>query len=244
MLLRGTAVASVALASWACGLFDAPPPLPTVATPTANLLANGGFEAGVAPWVAHTLPAQPGATLQLSDRSPHAGAHAVELTLSGAEAGDAARAVVVTQAANPQAFPEFVSGYYRVDDWQPHAPSEYLYFSITVRGGDFPGGAPAHELRVLIGAPSEPELQPFLTFAFLSRAAPVLHRWTYFGFPVKPAFQLHFEQMPSRWDGIDVSVAVRFDGRDAGDAPSSASVLFDDLYAGTQVDNPNRPPDP
>jgi len=244
MVLRGAAVACLALASAACGLFDAPPPLPTVEPANANLLANAGFEAGAAPWVAATVPPQPGAALQLSDRSPHAGAHAVELTLAGGEGEKETRAAVATQASKPTAFPEFVSGFYRVDDWQPQAPFQYLYFSITVHGGDLADGAPAHELRILIGAVSEPPLEPFVTYAFLSRAAPVLHRWTYFGFPVEQTFRSHFVQLPSRWDGIDVSVGVRFDLRDAHDAPASADVVFDDLYAGTQADNPNRPPDP
>lgn len=244
VVLRGAAVACLALASSACGLFDAPPPLPTVATPNANLLANAGFEAGAAPWVAATVPPQPAAAIRLSAVSPHAGAQAVELKLAGAEGDERARATVATQAVNAAAFPEFVSGFYRVDDWQPHSPFQYLYFSITVHGGDFADGAPTHELRVLVGASSEPPLQPFVTFAFLSRAAPVLHRWTYFGFPVKPTFQTHFAFLPSHWDGIDVSVGVRFDGRAAHDTPASADVVFDDLYAGTQADNPNRPPDP
>ena len=244
VVLRGTAVACLALASAACGLFDAPPPLPTTTKADANLLVNAGFETGAAPWVAATVPPQPGAAIELSERLPHAGANAVELKLAGGEGDEGARATVATQAANPAAFPEFVSGFYRVDDWQPHAPFQYLYFSITVHGGDFRDGLPTHELRVLVGATVEPPLQTFVTYAFLSRAAPVLHRWTYFGFPVKEAFEPHFAQLPSRWDGIDVSVAVRYDVRNAHDAPASASVVFDDLYAGRQADNPNRPPDP
>jgi hypothetical protein len=243
-VLRVGAVGSLALASAACGLFDAPPPLPTAAPSNANLLANPGFEAGGEPWRVTGVRGLERAPLPFTDGAPYIGARSMELKVVGGETDQGTKATVAAQSVDPQAFPEFVSGFYRVDDWQPTARFVYLYFSITVHGGDFTDGAPTHELRVIIGAPVEPPQEPQVVYAFLSRAAPVLHRWTYVGFPVKSAFQAHVGQMPSRWDGIDIGMAVRFDGRDTHDPPVSAAVSFDDLYAGPQADNPNRPRDP
>ena len=244
VVLRGAAVACLALASSACGLFDAPPPLPTAVPANVNILVNAGFEAGPEPWVASSGADFQSAPVVISDVAPHGGKHALELKLAGGGAEGDTQAGVVTQATNPHEFPEFVSGFYRVDDWQPRAQFRYLYVSVTVAGGDFPGGARFHELRILVGAPTEPPLLPNLTFAFLRRDPPVLHHWTYFGFPLKTTFQSHFAYLPPHWDAIYITVGVRSDLSDASRTSGSADVVFDDLYAGTQADNPNRPPDP
>lgn len=240
MALRGTAILGVALLAASCGLSKTPSPLPTATVVDTNLIANNGFEAGVAPWVAATLPNQPGKTPSISDGVAHAGTHSVELRLTSSGEGSGVNAA--SQSVATKDFPEFFAGFYRIDDWQPHALFQYVYFSVNVHGGEFSDPGQPHEVRFLTGARIEPSLEPGVVYVFLSRDAPVVGKWTYFSYPVKTAFE-HFGALPAKWDSVDVSVGVRYDGQQPQDASSSADVFYDDLYLGPQASNPDRLPD-
>jgi hypothetical protein len=242
--LRLIGAASLVVTASSCGLFDAPPPLPTPGPSFSNLIANPGFEILGAPWIAIGFPPPPVTTPPLSTDRPHGGNVSLDLSLLGREGSPARAASAGWQRLGSATFPEFVSGFYRVDDWQPHADFQYLYFGVTVRGGDFVDGMPLHEIRFLVGAPENPAPDANVAYIFLSRAAPVLHQWTYFSYPVRQAFDERFGGAPNKWDSIEVQVGVRFDGRKPEDPPSSAEVFFDDMYAGPQADNSNRPPEP
>ncbi|MBI2723830.1 MAG: hypothetical protein HYX50_02085 [Chloroflexi bacterium] len=226
----------------ACGILKAPPPLPT-ATPSASIgITNASFEQTQAPWTATAGTAPNG--FSISDAAAHSGARSARLTLAG---GTTSEAAGVTQPVVNPKFPEFVSGFYRVDDWRPGDPAGlmYLQFSIVVRGGDFGDNLPQHELRVLIaGAPREPQPDPAVRYTFLDRGAPQSKRWVYFSYPVTEAFLFRFGKAPSRWDAIELRLEVRSDPPERGGTTGAASVYFDDLYVGDQRDNPNRPPDP
>ncbi|MDP9236043.1 MAG: hypothetical protein M3P30_01360 [Chloroflexota bacterium] len=146
------------------------------------------------------------------------------------------------QGIGTDTFPEFISGFYRVDRWAPHADVQYLEFLVSVQGADFDQEGQSRELRFSIGALDQPLIEPDVSYVFVSRAPPVLHKWTYFSYPVRQAFESRFEKVPTHWQGISIGVGARLDGRQPNNAPASADVLFDDIYAGPQADNPNRPP--
>ena len=211
------AVAALALLATGCGLYkDQPYP---VATPTAtatNLLRNPGFEDTTA-WTASEQGA-----FSVSGEQRRSGGESGELRGTN-------KSVAVSQPlADGTVIPEFVSGFYRLDAWKPKTDGE-IGFRVTVRAGgaDFiihfaagglqeaPGGLPGNE-----------------KYVFLTRAAPATGAWTYFGYPVAAAFRDRYGLAATGVQGVAVALELRGDGTQA---------WFDDLYAGSQVGNPNRP---
>jgi hypothetical protein len=206
-----------------CGAFDESPPPPTPAPSASNLIVDAGFE-GLAPaWT--VFP--PANAHEISTAAAHGGASSLALHASAA-----VPALAASQGLHPAAFPEFLSGYYRVDDW----PDAGAMLQFVVKAA---GGAPeeVRELRfVIAGAETEPEQSPTARYVFLSRDRPTVGEWTYFGYPLALAFEGRTGSVPQAWTSIDVTLEVRVSG-DGGDA----TVYYDDLYVGPQVDNPNRP---
>jgi hypothetical protein len=241
-VLFGFVLLAFAAAGAGCGLLDAPPPLPTPPPAEGNLLANPGFEDGDQGWLA---PQQAGSTpFSVSEDEAHEGSRSMRLQLTGRPSASSGSAGGV-QAVDTTVFPGFVSGFYRVDSWQPDSGQQYLQFAVRVLGSDLDGNVPAHELRFVIGGNERDAPAPRDANAvFISRAAPVVGRWTYFAYPVGSALESRFGRVPLRWDGIQLSLEVRYDNSTADVPFEAADVYFDDLFMGYQFQNPNRPADP
>jgi hypothetical protein len=207
----------------ACGAFEESPPAPTPTPSASNLLADAGFE-GLAPaWT--VFP--PANAHELTTTEAHNGAASMALHLS-----PQVPALAASQALNPAAFPEFLSGFYRVDGW----PDEGGVLQFVVKAQ---GGAPeeVREVRFVIGGASdEPEPAPQARYVFLSRDRPAVGEWTYFGYPIALAFEGRTGAIPQAWTSIDISLEAR-----SLDGTLRATVYFDDIYVGPQVGNPNRP---
>lgn len=237
------ALCALAVTAASCGVLKAPPPLPTATPSHANLLVNGGFESGAEGWT--PIPAESSGPVDVTHTVAHDGKLSLALHLRGGGVAGAGRTTGAGQPLNAQAFPEVISGFYRVDRWQSKAASQNVRFVMSVRGGDFDNGPGVHQVRfVIAGSDAAATLLPEVTQVYLSRAAPPLRRWAYFGYPVKQAFIDRFGKAPTRWERIDVSVEAGYDGELGGEPGVSADVFFDDLYAGPLAQNPNRPADP
>jgi len=226
----------------ACGVLKAPPALPTGSPSHSNVLVNGGFEAGADGWA--PVLAEAAGPVDVVDGSGHGGRRSLALRLSGNGTAGTGRTIGATQTVNTEAFPEMVSGFYRVDRWQPNAASQNVRFVVSVRGGDFGDGLGVHVVRFIVaGSDAAAALLPGVAQTYLSRAAP-LRRWTYFGYPVKQAFADRFGKAPTRWDAMEISVEAGYDGETGGGPGAAAEVSFDDVYAGPLAQNPNHPADP
>jgi hypothetical protein len=220
-----TALAFIAWAALAagCGAFEESSPPPSPVPGSANLLADGGFEGTAPAWV--VFP--PAGAHELTTEQSHSGTSSIALHLS-----QQVGALSATQSLNPASFPEFLSGYYRVDGW-PDGEA-YLQFVVKATGG---AAEEVRELRfVIAGAASDPEPAPEARYVFLSRGAPASGEWVYFAYPIRQAFESRAGAVPQAWNSIDVSLEAR---SLAGE--SEGTVYFDDLFAGAQIDNPNRP---
>ncbi len=234
--------AGVATLFSACGLLEELPPVPTETPANYNFLANPGFEVDGAPW--RTLDSPAWGPFEISEGVAHTGDHSLGLSLNGGPGETATRIVGGVQDTTPFEFPEFVSGFYRVDRWEPVATFQYLQFVVIVRGGDFGDEFALHEIRFPIaGAPRQPFELSNARFVFLSRDAPVMNRWTYFSYPIKQAFEERWGRVPERWDSIETIFEVRYDAKTEEQSPTGAQVYFDDLYMGRQAFNPNKPAD-
>jgi len=240
----GVAVCVLALGTAGCGLLKAPPPAPTPTPAGSNLLANPGFELFAPGW--EPLQGTDPSGFQVNVTTPHGGkGHAARLVLASDAGIDGSAAAGFAQHLSGAEFPEFLSGFYLVDDWQPRDTFQYIEFAVTVAGGDFADGPGTYTSRFLIaGADREPAGGPATKFTFLSRAAPSLHRWTYFAYPLREAFAFKFGKVPTGWTDLQIHFAVRYEDRTANQPATSADVSFDDLFAGSQSANPNRPTDP
>jgi hypothetical protein len=211
----------------------APPPSPTP-VPSENAIRNPGFEEGLDPWT--TLP--PPAAAEIIDEA-RTGDASVRLVLPSHEGAATDLAVAAVQQMQPTAFPEFVSGYYYVADWTAATTGlQYLEIAVTVRTGDFADERDVHTVRfALAGAAVEPAATADERWIMLDRDQPDTGRWIYFGYPLRQAFISEWGRTPSIWGFIDVTIAVRSEQ----DADGEAVVMFDDLYLGAQLGNPNRP---
>lgn len=239
---RMALLASLALvpALSACGLFEELPPLATPTPSPDNLVQNAGFETGRDPWFSLDQPTW--RPFDLGEGVARTGGQSLSLTLRGEEADVATRVVGAVQTLRPAEFPEFLSGFYRVEEWTPNATFQYLQFVVAVHGGNFGDDEAIHQIRFPIaGIGREPFQIDNARFMFLSRGQPEMNAWTYFGFPIKQAFQSKWGAVPSSWEFIEIFFEVRYDSKTAEQGTTSAKVYFDDLYVGPMVSNPNRP---
>ena len=217
-----TAASAIVLAN--CGAFEESPPVPPPAGAASNLLIDPGFETTNPPaWLATGATAVE--VLIPSEEQARNGTRSARFRTDGLRGA--------VQSVNTAEFPEFLSGYYRVDSW-PDDGSAYLQFSVRAPTGSF---TLAPEIRfVIAGASGEPERSPGVPYVHLSRDAPVVGEWTYFAYPLRQAFIERLAVVPETWASIDVTVEAR-------SAPGAPPVVayFDDLYLGSQIGNPNKP---
>jgi hypothetical protein len=222
---RAAAIALSLLIGSACGIFkeESGTPRPELNT---NIVVNGGFEDGNAPWIAAI-----GAS---SDAASHGGNRSLALSIEPGGATDAAGAVQFTIATE---FPEYFSGYYLAPDW-PDEGGPYLEVAVAPQKTD----VYTPSLRFIIaGADREPAAEPDSQVIMVSRSDPTPGEWTYFSYPVQQAYLDRTGSAPGAWGEIGFRVQLRYatpEGMEAG-----ATVYLDDLYLGSQEGNPNRPPD-
>lgn len=225
------------LVTGGCGLWDEPPAVsPTPAH--SNALLNPGFEEGSSQW--ETSPREDWQLYAIADGVAHSGQHSLQLSLAGGLPQHVAGGVQILRGAP---LPEFLSGFYRVDGWQRGDPPRYVQFEVITHGPDAPDGLTDHTLRFVIGgldaSVSDP---PGTATVFLRRGDPAT-RWTYFAYPIASVFEQRFGAPPQSFDSIELSFEARFDAPPGSGAASGMTAYFDDLYAGPQYGNPNRPND-
>lgn len=229
----------------ACTVLEEAAVTPT-STPAAapNLLLNPGFEGGDPPWTFRQQPEWSGFTVTADAARTGAAGLRLELRDSG-DASQVHIAGAVQEIRGLAEFPEFISGFYRVEDWQPKDVAfQYLQFVVVVSGGDYGDEYDSHQIRLpLAGARTQPFQLLNARWIFLSRDQPAVGKWVYFAYPLRQAFIDKWGKAPATWDGIEIFLEVRYDGKTATNSGMSADVSFDDVYMGTQIGNPNRPQD-
>lgn len=243
----GVLLCVLAFAAAGCGLFEdpaeslAPTPTPDPAGVAFNLFANPGFELGEMGWTYRD--AGEWRPFAISDSVAYRGERSLELRLESADADTGTRIVGAVQEIRPTEMPEYLSGWYRVDEWTAAAPHQYVQFVVAVYGADYEDEFDIHEVRFpIVGIESDPFTLTNARWRYLSRdTTPELGTWTYFGYPVRWAFEQAWGRAPAGFDRIDVFFEVRYDNKVAGQGASTATVYFDDVYLGLFATNPNQP---
>lgn len=239
LALCALALALAAMTS-ACGLFEDLPPIPTPTPVQSNILVNPGFEDGDTGWSYRQQPEWLG--FGVSDGFARTGSRALELRLRDNAQDERTRITGATQILATQEIPEFLSGYYFVEEWAPSATFQYMQMVVSVKGADFNDDFEYHEIRVPIGGiDREPFLLSNARFSFISRDQPQVGEWTYFSYPLRDAFQTVLGRVPDAFESLEVFFEVRYDDKTATQGETRAHVYYDDLYIGSQQGNPNRP---
>lgn len=217
-----------------CGLLNEEPPFPTAAAAPPNMLANPGFENGADPW-----RTSPDNAFAVAEDIARGGQRSAALALQRSVAGGDAS--IVVQTLNTNQFPEFVSGFYRAENWERDGDTQWFEFSVRILGGSYGDDLPVHTLRFVIAGVDAlpPPLfgvePPGVVTTFLRRGGPE-SGWSYFSFPVREAFLRAFDAEPVGWTNVELEVALQCR---AAECTQGATVYVDDLYAGTQAGNTN-----
>jgi hypothetical protein len=203
---------------------------------TANVFGNAGFEEGSKYWFA--LHQQTVATSDVA----HSGQASAYLKMRDASETQGAQVYYLVQEVAPAEFPEFVSGYYRVENWKRGTEKQYLQFVVIVFAPTNLGEQyPNYQIRYpLAGIKEEPFPISNAFFKFLGREDPRQGEWVYFESNIKNDFQELWKAVPEGYSKIRVLFEVRYDDKGPG-APAEADAYYDDLYMGPADANPNKP---
>jgi hypothetical protein len=142
----------------------------------------------------------------------------------------------------PGGFPDTLSGWYRVEEWEKEAEATDLYVqAVVIIWGD-----PRTQELVKIDSPIENYqirfylaglTEPAFTLSnarleFVTRQpAPLKGAWVPFTIPVKAKFQEHWGVVPEGYEFIRVLFEARWDNRPPG-SKVDAEVFYDDLFFG------------
>lgn len=200
----------------------------------ANLFLNSGFESGEDPWFVLSPP-----MFEVTQKLSHSGQSSALLQMKVSPETVGTKVYYLVQEIAPQEFPEFLSGYYRVEKWTKATSKQYLQFVIIVFGANISPGFPNHQIRyTLTGINKDPFDAAYAFFVHIGEEKPTIGQWVYFERNIKQDFQNLWGTVPEGFSKIRVLFEVRFDDKEAGTSPE-ADVYYDDLYIGSANKNDN-----
>jgi len=207
----------------------------------ANLLVNPGFEKGNDPW--HTMDSPSWSpSFDVTDRIAHSGGKSLHLALLPPGAAALNRVFGVVQDLSLNELPEFVSGYYRVENWQKGTEFQYLQFVVIVFTTDPQTGETANtQIRYLLaGAASEPFEIGNAKFVLVTKEEPATGQWVHFGRNIREDFQEKWGSVPANITSLRLFFEARFDSPTEIQPQMAGDVYYDDLYAGPQSKAPTE----
>lgn len=203
--------------------------------PSGNLFPNPGFEEGAEPW--KTLQEDAGFTI--TDEYAHSGTSSALLEMDDpveavGTGPTSSKVYYLVQDLTLEEFPEYVEGYYRVENWERGTPVQYLQFVVIAYApSNNPTSGTNYQIRYIIAGYDSP---PFdignAHFKFLSREDPVIGEWTKFSSNIREDFQEMWNAVPEDFEFVRVLFEVRWDHKQAGSGAPRADVYYDDLYIG------------
>ncbi len=208
---------------------------------TGNLLQNPGFEQGADPW--HTMDtAGWSRDFDVTDVLAHSGAHSLHVTLVPPPQPEQDWVFGVAQDITTNEVPEYVSGYYRVENWQKATPSQYLQFVVIVFSKDPSTGTTTNtQLRYLLaGASTEPFRIDNAKFIFVNRSEPAMGQWVHLSGNVREDFQKEWGSLPQNITSVRIFFEARYDSSTAIQPQIGGDVYYDDVYAGSKSGAPDQ----
>jgi hypothetical protein len=205
---------------------------------SSNLLTNPGFEKGADPWYSMETEGW-GAPFDVSDSVAHSGSHSAHLAIRPPSAPVQHQVYGAVQSLKPETFPEFLSGFYRVENWQKGTEYQYLQFVVIAI---LPEGQGNIQIRYLLaGTATDPFRIDNAKFVYLTKEEPNIGEWVHFERNIADDFLQLWGKVPESVQEL----RIFFEGRYDFDAPStgnmSGDVYYDDLYVGSKADAPSYP---
>jgi len=203
-----------------------------------NLLANPGFEEGKNPWYSMETSGW-GEPFEVSNAVAHSGQYSAHLSLRRPPQPNQHEVLGAVQSLTPSSFPEFLSGFYRVENWKRGTDIQYLQFVVIAV---LPENAGNIQIRYLLaGTATEPFEIGNAKFVFLSKEEPKIGEWVHFERNVADDFQQLWGQAPEKVQELRVFFEARYDSPTAIQPDVGGDVYYDDLYVGSKAEAPTYP---
>ena len=204
----------------------------------SNLLANPGFEEGKEPWYSMETSGW-GEPFEVSDTVAHSGQYSAHLSLRPPPQPNEHEVLGAVQSLKPSSFPEFLSGFYRVEGWKEGTEFQYLQFVVIAI---LPENAGNIQIRYLLaGTATEPFEISNAKFVFLSKEEPKIGEWVRFERNIADDFQQLWGQAPEKVQELRVFFEARYDSPTAIKPDIGGDVYYDDLYVGSKAEAPTYP---
>lgn len=207
-----------------------------VASSSGNFIQNPGFEDNPLTWF--SMPSW-NTQFELSSKQVHSGTQSALLQFDSDTASSQSGEIHgVVQEILPGKFPEKISGWYYVEDWETHTAHQYLQFVVIVFDAkNIPPMAASsknHQIRFLLaGENTNPFEIRNAKFVFHNKNKPQLGHWVYFERNIKQDFIDQWGSVPEGYSNIRLFFEARWDGRKPGEGRSAGTVYYDDLFVGT-----------
>jgi hypothetical protein len=221
----------------------------------ANLFANGDFELGRPPWHDRRAPSRNfWHGFELSTAFASHGQASALLRLRADESLPVREKVfiagVIQEVREPtrvdlathqefQEFPETISGFYRVENWERRTAKQYIQFVVILWASDLHPDQPEEtnvQIRyVLAGASAPPLSLSNARYIILGPSEPATGSWVPFSRDLRKDWLEQWGALPRRFEFLRILFEVRYDD-DASITPGPmADVYFDDLYLGPSL---------
>ncbi len=195
-----------------------------------NLLSNGGFEDGRDPW--WSFGNDNWVDFVLDDSKARSGSKSLHLSLIGKDTGQKHLVAGAIQEVECDRFPDHISGYYYVDQWNRASAKQYLQFVVIVFEDESRPGWTNHQIRYpLTGADEQPFNIANAKYIFIGTEEPVTGKWVRFQRDLASDFLDKWGRIPANFGAIRVYLEVRYDEAPEAGA-KMAEVYFDDLTLG------------
>lgn len=195
---------------------------------TGDLLVNGGFEGGLAPWFAPDAPGWSAG--EVVTGVAHGGTHSLLARVRGQAGSTPERRWGAMFAVGSVPFPQYASLWYRVDRWEASDALQYLLFAVLVESG-----GQSYQVRYFLAGPDAVPYNDKGNFRVVTvhKGPPELGRWVHFTADLHRDFRERWGRVPASFGALRFAVEARYDTRDRPLARDvAADVYFDDVYVG------------
>lgn len=213
-------------------------PEPEFSARDSNLLDNPSFEDTTeSPWFNYAERTANWAPFAIVDGG-YRSDHAALLDLDSDDPQQPSQRIIhgVVQETPAPAFPRYISGAYKVDQWERGTANQYLQLVVIVwNATTLPKGfnLPNYQIAVPLAGIARPPFRMLnRKFVMGCPAEPTVAEWVEFEYDIQLLFEREWGLTPSDYEYLRVFFEVRYDGRADHEPRALAHVRFDDLYLG------------
>lgn len=206
----------------------------------SNLFANPSFEDGTeSPWFNYAERTPNWAPFSVVEGGYNSD-RASLLDLDSDDPDQPAQRIIhgVIQETPAPEFPRYISGAYKVDEWERGTTNQYLQLVVIVwNAKTLPKGfrLPNYQIAIPLAGITQPPFRMLnRRFVMGCPEEPAVGEWVEFEYDIQLQFEREWGLTPSDYEYLRVFFEVRYDGRADDEPRALAHVRFDDLYLGPE----------